>query len=291
MKIKKNIPLSKFTTFRIGGNADFFSMPENQSDIITSLDFAKQRGLKCFVMGGGANLLISDDGFRGMVISTMKLKKVKIDGVSVLAESGVSVDALNAKLIRHSLSGMEFSSGLPGSLGGSIYMNAKAYGSEFSGITEYVEIINEKLVPEKLFKTELEYAYKSSIFMKRSGIFIYRIALKLNKEDKKEISISCEKNKNDRKIKGQFDYPSAGCIFKNSYDLGIPTGKIIEELGLKGTSIGGAEVFSFHANFIINRNNATATDVVKLIELIEKKVYEEKGIRLEREVQLLGFDS
>jgi UDP-N-acetylmuramate dehydrogenase len=241
-------------------------------------------------MGGGANLLVSDNGFRGMVISTARLKKVAIDGESVVAESGISVDKLNLKLLNRSLSGMEFSAGLPGSLGGSIYMNAKAYGGEFSSITEFVEIINEKLVPEKILKADLDYSYKSSIFMKRSGVFIFRIGLKLHKGDKKEIRNSYEKNKNDRSAKGQFEFPSAGCIFKNNYDIGIPTGKIIEELGLKGMSIGGAEVFTRHANFIINKNNASATDVMTLIEFIEKKVYEKKGIRLEREVQLLGFE-
>jgi UDP-N-acetylmuramate dehydrogenase len=289
-KIRKDVNLSNFSTFKIGGKADFFCAPSNFDEIRDAFLFAKEHGLATFILGGGANILISDNGFRGLIISTKNLVKTVIDGENAEAESGIMIDKLNVKLTKKSLSGMEFSGGLPGSLGGAIFMNAKAYGSDFAGITDHVEIINENLEIEMLQRKDMDFSYKKSIFMRRKGIFIYRIGMKLRHGLKNEIKLLYNKNSDDRKNKGQFTFPSAGCVFKNNYDIGIPSGKIIEEMGLKGMKIGGAEIYEKHANFIINKNNAKASDVLDLINLIELKVYEAKGIKLEREVQLLGFD-
>jgi UDP-N-acetylmuramate dehydrogenase len=169
-------------------------------------------------------------------------------------------------------------------------MNAKAYGSEFSKVVESVDVVNENFELETLTDQNLDFSYKNSIFMKRKNLFIFKIKLKLFKDAKNIIYNRYLNNLNDRKIKGQFDFPSAGCIFKNNYDIGIPSGKIIEDLGLKGFRIGDAQIYEKHANFIINKNKAKSEDVLKLIEFIEKQVFEKKGIKLEREVQLLGFD-
>ena len=289
IKIRKNYHLGKFTTFKIGGPAEYFCMPVNLDEIIQALNFARQKGIDRFIMGGGANLLIADSGYRGLIISVKKLDKAVFRGCNIDAEAGISIDNINKKIMKKSLTGMEFSGGLPGSLGGAIYMNAKAYGGDFAGVVEYVDAVNENLECERLTGDQLEFSYKASVFMKRKELFIYKAGLALNKGNKKEIKNKYKNNADDRKNKGQFHYPSAGCIFKNNYDIGIPTGKIIEELGLKGTRIGNAEVYEKHGNFIINKGDAKASDVLQLIEKIEKSVYEKKGIKLDREVRLLGF--
>jgi UDP-N-acetylmuramate dehydrogenase len=289
IRIYKNYPIAKLTTFKIGGKAQFYCMPENIDDVRAAFIFAKNNNLNTFVLGGGANLLISDNGIKGLVISTRKLDFFYRNENEVFVGAGMLIDKLNRKLIDLELSGMEFSGGLPGSIGGAVFMNARSYGMEFSNIVDSVTILDDELNEKKLCKNDIDYSYKNSLFMKKEGFFIIGTTLKLNKGNKSEIKALYKKNYNDRIQKGQFDFPSAGCIFKNDYSINIPSGKIIEEAGLKGKKIGGAEVSMKHGNFIINKKNAKAEDVLKLIEYVEQKVYEEKGIRLEREVRVVGF--
>jgi UDP-N-acetylmuramate dehydrogenase len=289
MKIYKNYPIGKYTTFKAGGNAQFYCEPENISEVKEYLIYARENNLKHFIFGGGANLLIADCGFKGLVISTNKLKFLIKTDDKVNVGSGFNIDKLNKKLISFSLSGMEFSGGLPGSIGGAIYMNARAYGHEFSEVVESVTVLDENFDEKILNKSSLNYSYKNSIFMEKKNLFIVSAMLALKHGNKNEIKDSYKNNRLDRITKGQFDYPSAGCIFKNDYSLNIPTGKIIEDLGLKGKTIGGAEVSLKHANFIFNKKNASSKDILALIEYVEKKVFEEKGIKLEREVRLVGF--
>jgi len=289
LEIKKDYPIGELTTFKIGGNAQYFCTPQNLTEVIESLQFTQDGNFPLYILGGGANILVADTGVEGLVLSTQKLDKVEIKDNLVSCECGILINDLNKILINSSLSGMEFSGGLPGSIGGAVFMNARCYGKEFSDIVESVVVLNENFKEEILTKKDLDYSYKNSVFMRRDKLFIYKVNLKLEYGNKQEIEALYQKNAVDRTQKGQFEYPSAGCAFKNDYSFGISTGKIIDELNLKGISIGGAEVYLKHGNFIINKNNATASDVVKLIELVEKEVYEKKGIKLEREVRLIGF--
>ena len=173
--------------------------------------------------------------------------------------------------------------------GGAVFMNARAYGREMSNIVSLVCAIkkNEELL--HFTNSQINFSYKQSIFENEQNLFILSVTLELKKSTFKKIKSLYKQNKKDRIKKGQFKFPSAGCIFKNNYDMGIPSGKIIDEVGLKGKKIGGAQISENHGNFIINTNNAKAEDIKKLIELIEEKVYKEKGIKLQREIRLLGF--
>lgn len=277
------------TTLKIGGKARFFCSPGSLNEIIECIKFSEKNKLKFFFVGGGSNLLISDNGINGLVISTERLKKIDVNNDEIILESGVSIDNLNKKALKNSLTGLEFSSGLPGSIGGAVYMNARAYGGEFSKVVKEVEVLTYDGKLKTFNEKDLNYSYKKSIFMK-DDFFIYKIKLKLKKGNLKEIRDRYLQNYLDRKTKSQYKFPSAGCVFKNDYDLNLICGKLLDEMGLKGTKYGGALVPDFHANFIINYKHAKADDVKKLIEHIEKKVMEEKGIKLEREIKLMGFN-
>jgi len=289
LNIKKTYPLAKLTTFKIGGKAEFYCEPKNMEELIFALTFSFEKKIEFFVLGGGSNLLVSDKGFSGLIINTRRLNKIfKLKDHSVVAMAGVTVDKLNRFLIKESLSGLEFSSGLPGSVGGAVYMNARAYGSEFADVVEEVTVVTYGAEVKKLKKEEINYSYKNSIFMKEPFI-IYDVKLKLTKKNAKDIKKSYRENFLDRKNKGQYRYPSAGCVFKNDYEKNIICGKLLDQMGFKGVSVRGAVVPNFHANFIVNYKKAKAEDVKRLIEIIEQKVYDEKGIKLEREIRFLGF--
>jgi len=288
LKIIKDLSLAKYTTFKIGGRAKYSCFPSNPEEIKLAFLFAQENNLPYFIIGGGANLLISDKGYNGLIIFTHRLNKYKVKNNCIETESGITLTKLNRIALFNFLSGLEFSNGLPGSIGGAVFMNARCYGKEFSDIVESVIAIDKTGNIIQLNKKEIFYAYKKTYFMDNRDLFIYKVILKLEKSKFFKILKEANKNKKDRIKKGQFLYPSAGCIFKNDYSIGIPSGKIIEDLGLKGVKIGGAKVYEKHANFIINYKNAKANDVFELIKFIENSVYERKGYKLEKEVQLLG---
>jgi len=289
IKIYRNYNLAKLSTFKIGGKAEYFFYPEDVEGIKEALSFSIKERLPLTVIGGGANILISDHGIKGFVLSMKKLKKCYIKKNVVVAEAGLVIKELNKKLIKKSLAGLEFSSGLPGSIGGAVFMNARAYGKQMSDIVTSVCAIDKYGEIVNLSKDELKFGYKKSLFMERNDLIIIYVTLALQGKEKKYIKAEYKKNIIDRKNKKQFDYPSAGCVFKNDFDKGVISGKLIDELGLKGMRVGGAEIFVHHGNFIINKNHAKANDVKKLIEKIEKIVYAERGIKLEREIRFLGF--
>lgn len=285
--IQQNISLKDFTTFKIGGNARYFAEPMNIDEVSAAFQFAKQQHLSVCILGGGANTLVPDEGYNGLVICTRHLNHIHTDGDRIIAECGVSVDEFVDFAAEQGLSGAEFAAGLPGSIGGAVYMNARCYGSEFADIVESVRFIRsgENDITE-LSHDEIGYAYKHSCFMDMPNALIVGATFRMKKEDKTAILEKSNANRSDRKNKGQYDYPSAGCIFKNNYEIGIPAGKLIEEAGLKGCSIGGAKVYNRHANFIVNEGNATAADVQQLIHQIQQTL-DQKGYHLEPEVRIL----
>jgi len=289
-KIINNKKISSLTTFKTGGKALFFCSPKNTNELKNAFDFSKKHQTAFYFFGGGSNLLISDSGINGLIISSKNLNHIAISSNNkIIVQSGVSIKRLNQFAIKNSLSGLEFSGGLPGTIGGAVYMNARAYNNEFSNIVESVKTVSTDGKITILNKNDLNFSYKKSIFMENPDLFIYEITLNLTKEKKKNIKTEYLKNLKDRISKGQFKYPSAGCIFKNNYEKCIVTGKLIDELGLKGLKYGGAQVYKKHGNFIINRKNATSDDIKKLIEIIEHTALEKKNITLEREIRLLGF--
>lgn len=288
-RIYKSYRLKKLTTFKIGGKADFFCRPSNIDDLITALNFAKQEQIPVYIIGGGSNVLISDNGIKGLVICTVKLCRIKITHDRAEVQAGISINNLNKILMRSGLAGMEFTGGLPGSFGGAVYMNARVHGKELADVIKSVRAINEHGKILTFSHDDLDFSYKHSIFMERPDLIIIDAVLQLEKGNYKAIKKACKDNTVDRRKKKHYRYPSAGCIFKNNYSLNIVSGKLIDELGLKGKKIGRAEVFKHHANFIVNKGNAKAEDVKQLIEFVENEALSRKNVKLEREVRLLGF--
>lgn len=285
--ISRNTPLSDRTTFKIGGSADYFALPRTPRELADSLAFAEREKLRIYILGGGSNTLFSDAGYRGIVICTAGLSGVTRRGNRVAVLAGTSMDSLNDFLCAEGLSGLEFSGGLPGSVGGAAVMNARAYGGEMSQVVESIDCLKTDGTSVTLALPEIGYSYKQSVFMNNPALVIWRVNLLLKSSKPAQVTEETSKNRDDRYAKGQYAYPSAGCAYKNDYCTGIPSGRIIDSLGLKGISVGGARVYEQHANFIVNTGNARAADVIALLEKIEDTVYKEKGIKLEREVRVV----
>jgi len=289
-KLQSGVPLAPHTSFRIGGPARYYTEPENLPDFKDAVAWALDRKIDFFILGGGSNVLFHDDGYDGLVINTMKLSGLAVEGEQVSAECGVRVDELVDACARHSLTGVEFAAGLPGTVGGALYMNARAYEGSFSAVAEQVHALGIEghgLEERVLRKKDLGFGYKKSVFQGGRS-FVLKVLFHLEKGPELPIRAKTEENRRKRIDMGQYIFPNAGCIFKNNYEIGVPTGKIIEELGFKGKKIGGAEVYERHANFIINRGNASAEDVYSLIRAIEVEMEDKRGIKLEREILLLG---
>ncbi|MGL1892662.1 MAG: UDP-N-acetylmuramate dehydrogenase [Spirochaetaceae bacterium] len=285
--ITQQVDMSKYTTFKCGGLAQFFIEPALVDDVIKIKKAALENDFPLFILGGGANLLVSDNGIDGVTLSLNTLKKIDLVDNIIIAEAGVSVNKLSEYAEKHSLSGLEFIYGMPGSLGGATWMNARCYGDEISNIFLWAEYLdqNGKLIRQE--KDSSQWEYKISPFQK-PGITIIRVALKLKHQERALIKPIMLKNSEDRRKKGHFKYPCAGSVFKNNRDFGAPSGKIIEDCGLKGCVKGNAAISDFHANIIVNLGGASSNDINFLIEKIIKTVKEKKGFILEPEVLKVG---
>jgi len=282
-----NVELKEFSTFKTGGPAEIFIKPLNEQDIILVKDFSLANGVPLFVLGGGANLLISDKGIKGITLYTGELNNCRIEGTDLIADSGISVNKLAETALEAGLSGLEFIYGMPGSAGGALWMNARCYGGEISHVFKWAEIINEENKIEHIEYCDKDWAYKISPFQNKNT-FIFKSCFALTKGNKEAIKFQMDKNYRDRKDKGHFNAPCAGSVFKNNRAFGKPSGQIIDEAGLRGITIGEAAVSDFHANIIINKGNAKASDILELINLVHDKVKEKTGLDLEPEVIPVG---
>lgn len=279
-------PLSSYTTFRIGGPADYYFEPIDKEDTRVIIKYLQSQEIPYIVIGKGSNLLVSDTGFRGAVVNINKgLKSMKVDNANVYVEAGVSLNRFIDLCIQNSLKGVEMLAGIPGTVGGAIFMNAGAYGGEISTYLTEIELMREGnsiVIPRK----EINFSYRQASFSNHDVIISARFQLPPG--EKAEL----EKRKNEllltRNRKHPVNYPNCGSVFKNLPDA--PAAKYIEECGLKGKQIGKAQVSEKHANFIINLGGATALDVYNLINLVKKTVFEKFSINLELEVKLLGFE-
>ncbi len=295
MEIKRNKILKEYTTFKIGGKCDYFFSPENFEGVLNFFKFVKDKDIPFFILGGGSNLLVSDEGFKGGVLHCGKLNNIvlfseKGNEVILKVEGGTLVKDLLIFCSERGFSGLEEFYGLPGSVGGAVFMNARCYGKEFSDVVVSVDVFdikNEEIL--NLKKSEIFSGYKKTIFQKKGEFFILNVYFKLNRGASREkILEKMVYYINDREKKGQFEYPNAGCVFKNNRKFGKPTGMILEELGFKGVKKGGVKFFEKHANFIVNFDNGKAEDVIYLIELAKRRAYENLGIELETEISFLG---
>ncbi|MGC8976669.1 MAG: UDP-N-acetylmuramate dehydrogenase [Candidatus Ratteibacteria bacterium] len=283
-KFIKGFPISYYTSFKCGGMAKYLVFPESLDEVIKVFEIIKKFNLNYLILGKGTNILLSDKGFDGIVISTLKMKKFKIEDERIECECGIKISELLKICIENSLSGLEFLSGIPGTIGGAVKNNAglkKEWISEKIVSVEYYDIKNEKIVKKK--KEEIFFDYRKSGFGKED--FIFKTEFFLKKEKRDIIKKMIKEYLKERKERQPIGY-SAGSIFKNPYPY--YAGQLIENCGLKGYSIGDCFVSTKHANFIINRGNCRAKDVYELIRIIKEKVKEKFNIELETEIEIIG---
>lgn len=292
-------PMKKHTTFRIGGNADYFVTPVNAEQIQSVVAYLKKEKIPFYVVGNGSNLLVSDEGFRGVVIQLYdKLRAFEIlsekesetyglEGkVCVRAQAGIMLGRLGNELAARSLAGFEFATGIPGTLGGAVRMNAGAYGGEMKDVLVNATVIDTEGNLVTMNREELKLGYRTSI-IDRNQYIVVEAVLALEKGNQDEINDKIKDLAGRRRDKQPLEYPSAGSTFKRPE--GYFAGKLISDAGLKGFSVGGAQVSEKHAGFVINTGDATAKDVIDLTDAVRDKVQKEYGVTLELEVRKLGF--
>ena len=284
--VKIEEPMSKHTTFRIGGPAQFFVTPQNMEELGQVVLLCQAEKVPFFVMGHGSNLLISDKGMRCVVIQLYNnFANYKIDGERVYAMAGAMLSKLGAATKEAKLTGFEFAAGIPGTLGGAVMMNAGAYGGEMKDIVEKVQLMDyDGNLIEKTGQ-EMDFAYRHSI-VEDEDYIVVGATLKLAKGDKQAIEARMDELATARKTKQPLEYPSAGSTFKRPE--GYFAGKLIMDAGLRGYQVGGAQVSEKHCGFVINKGDATAADVLQLIDDVKQKVYETFGVELEPEVRMIG---
>lgn len=288
LNISLDEPMSKHTSFKIGGPADIFIKVTTIQDIQYILNFVNINNVPLTVIGNGSNLLVKDGGIRGIVVQNA-IDTIEIDKENLVVDvgNGVKLGMLAGMLQKQGLSGFEFASGIPGTIGGAIRMNAGAYGGEFKDIVEEVTFITRQGQIKTLKNKDLDFSYRHSEFSDNNNI-ILSAKLNLQKDDPDDIKKKIQENLQSRIDKQPIDFPSAGSTFKRGENF--ISAKLIDDAGLKGYKIGGAQVSEKHAGFIVNTGNATAQDVIELIEYVKKVVFEKFRIKLETEIEIIGED-
>ena len=285
VKVQTDIPLKRYTSFQVGGPAELLVVPENIKTLKKIITTLKNTKLPLLILGKGTNIIVSDKGFRGIVIYTGKLNKVKVKNNMIKAQAGTTLSRAAKTALNNNLTGMEFAAGIPGSLGGALYMNAGAYGSEIKDIITKAVLYNYAGKKITLSKEELNLSYRHSI-LKEKSLIAAVIYLKLKTGSKTKIKKTMKELHQKRKAKQPLSRPSAGSIFKRPPDN--YAGALIEKAGLKGTQIGGAAVSTKHAGFIINKGSASAADIKNLITYIQGQVQQKFGVKLEPEPIFIG---
>ena len=286
-KIEKDISLSTLTTYKTGGIAKLVVYPNNINNLKELITLIHKYNIKYFVLGKGSNTLFSDKEFNGVIVKLDKLNNFEIKQNEIYVESGMVLTKLVQESVKNNLTGLEFAIGIPGTIGGAIYMNAGAYGSNMSNIIKCAIVLNEKLQIEEILLEKLKFDYRYSIFQANKNLICIAANIKLEHGNHDEIASKIKENLLKRKNSQPLEYSSAGSVFRNPE--GNYAGKIIEELGLKGKNIGGAEISTKHANFIINKNNASSSDILNLIKLVQKEVKDKYKIDLKLEQQLVNW--
>lgn len=275
-------PMKKHTTFRVGGPAALFLEIGGERELRELIAFFRESGTKYFVVGNGSNLLVSDGGYDGVILHIAdRMDNIRIEGEKIIAEAGALLSRLSAAARDASLTGLEFASGIPGSVGGGVIMNAGAYGGEMSQVAERVRVIEEDGKIREYSQDKMQFGYRTSL-VKQNGGIVTETEFLLKTGAQEDISAKMADYTKRRKEKQPLNYPSAGSVFKRPE--GYFAGKLIMEAGLSGCSVGGAQVSEKHCGFIINKGNATAADIRRLMREIQEKVQEKSGVALEPEV-------
>ena len=287
-RIKQNEPMKNHTSFKIGGPAEFYIKIKSIEELQKILKFAKKENIKITIVGNGSNILVSDKGIDGIVIRTnlkeIKIKDIEQNKVEITVDDATPIGFLAQKLLKEEITGFEEISGIPGTIGGAILMNAGAHGKEIKDIVTEVTAIDYEGKIHKFTNEESEFTYRNSKFSEGNYI-ILQAKMVLKKGNAKDIKAKMDEYAQYRKEKQPIEYPSAGSTFKRGTDF--ITAKLIDEAGLKGYSVGGAKISEKHAGFIINAGNATAQDVLDLAKYVTDKVYEKFGKKIEFEIKIL----
>lgn len=279
-------PMKNHTTFRIGGNADYFVSPHSAREIREVIGVCKNTQTPWYVIGNGSNLLVSDKGFRGVIIRLFKnFAMLTVEGEEICVQAGALLSRTAKKALEHGLTGFEFAAGIPGTIGGALVMNAGAYGGEMKDVTERVTVLTPDGSILTLEKEELEMGYRTSVIAKK-GYLVLEAVLRLEEGHRKAIAARMEELKEKRVSRQPLEYPSAGSTFKRPE--GYFAGKLIMDAGLRGFAVGGAQVSEKHCGFVINSCDASAKDVIELMKEVTRRVKEQTGVTLEPEVKLLG---
>lgn len=280
--------MASHTTFRIGGLADCFVQLENTEQLIKIQKYLSQVGVPFFILGNGSNLLVSDAGFRGVILQIgPKMNRVTVEGNVIVAQAGASMAQIARTAMEHELTGMEFASGIPGTIGGGVVMNAGAYGGELSQIVTQVNVVNNEGEIMELDNETMEFGYRTST-IRNNPFTVTEVILRLEKGDRRQIRERMEELAAKRRDKQPLEYPSAGSTFKRPAEH--YAGQLIMEAGLRGFQCGGAKVSDKHCGFVINTGNATAEDVRKLIREVQARVKDQFNVDLETEVLFLGWE-
>lgn len=282
-----NEPMSKYTSFKIGGPAECLVKIKTVEQLKSILKYTNENDVKLTIIGNGSNILVSDDGIKGIVVK-IEIDNLEIDiqdkKALITVGSGVKLGLLAQKCLKQEITGFEFASGIPGTIGGAIRMNAGAHGSEMKDIVKTVTYVDRNGEIHKIENNQAEFEYRKSLFSHNDYIIV-ETEIELEKGNTNEIKEKMTEYANFRKEKQPIEYPSAGSTFKRGTDF--ITAKLIDECGLKGYQIGGAQISEKHAGFIINKDNATAKDVIKLMEYTKEQVYEKFGKTIEAEIEIL----
>lgn len=282
-------PMKKHTTFRLGGAADYFLSPEKAEQVAELIHICREENISYFILGNGSNLLVSDRGYRGTVIQIFKnMNDIRVEGTKLYVQAGALLSAIARKALDAGLTGMEFASGIPGTVGGAAVMNAGAYGGEMKDIIKSVTVLTKEGEMKVLDASELQFGYRTSV-IKENGYVVLEAVIQLCPGDKETIQKRMEELKEQRVTKQPLEYASAGSTFKRPE--GYFAGKLIQDAGLRGYQVGGAQVSEKHCGFVINTGDAVAEDVWNLIHDVQEKVYDKFQVKLEPEVKFLGdFD-
>lgn len=285
--IKENEPMKNHTSFQVGGPADLFLRPQSREELQAALEICKESEKAFYIMGNGSNLIVRDKGYGGIIINTKALNQVKSQGTSLIAEPGISLKDLANIALEKKLTGLEFASGIPGSLGGAVTMNAGAYDGEMKQVIKSITVISEEGDLKTIPAEACLFGYRSSILQDHHWVLV-SVELTLKKGDEQAIAAKMRELNSQRQTKQPLEYPSAGSTFRRPE--GYYAGKLVQDAGFKGYAIGGAQVSEKHSGFVINKGGATAADILNLIGAIQAGVKAQFGVDLKTEVIVIGND-
>ena len=284
LELLYNEPMSRHTTFKVGGPAALMALPRSEEELVGAVRIAREQGIVPLFVGNGSNLLVDDEGLEAFVVKTGGVNHCRVEGEQVTAGCGASLAFVANEAAKHALTGLEFAHGIPGTLGGAVCMNAGAYGGEMVQVITSVRVLDEAGQVRDIPAEDCAFRYRHSLFSDRDWLVLSAV-MKLTPGDESHIRGRMGELMEKRREKQPLEYPSAGSTFKRPE--GYFAAALIDECGLKGTSVGGAQVSPKHAGFVVNTGSATCRDILDLMELVKERVYRERGVTLEAEVKYL----